>query len=325
MSIRRRVAWLAVSVTATLLAVPTLAVPALDAWGVDEPRVPAAQLRIATGSRGGVYYVYGEAIRGVVEDRVPQLRATVQVTDASVENVRLVANGGAEIGFTQADIAAQAMVDGAKLFALARLYEDYLHLVVRAESPIRSLADLRGRRVSIGAPGSGTVSTSSRLLRLAGLDPQRDIEARSLGLDDSAREMRDAGVDAFFFSGGLPVRAIGELASTLPIRLVAMGGYAADLRRLYGQYGQFYAERAVPYSAYGVDPITTIAVPNYLVVSTSMPAQTAHALTMALFTGRQTIANVHPSGQRLNVRDAINTFPVPLHAGAVRWYRANKR
>jgi TRAP transporter TAXI family solute receptor len=280
---------------------------------------------VATGSQGGVYYVYGEAIKKVVEERVPQLDASVLVTNASAENVRMIAAGEAEIGFTQADIAAEAVGSGNQVVALARLYDDYLHLVVRADSPIQSVQDLRGRRVSIGAPGSGTVGTVTRLLQVVGMNPQRDLAVHWLGLDDSAGAMRAGRIDAFFFSGGLPVRSVKELAGVLPLRLVDMGGHAAALRRQYGTYGQLYAEHAVPQSAYGLPPITTIAVPNYLVVSPGMPEATAYALTRALFTGRATLESEHPSGQRLNVRDAINTFPIPLHKGAMRWYRESKR
>jgi TRAP transporter TAXI family solute receptor len=292
----------------------------------DWPRVPAGQLRIATGSRGGVYFQYGTAIGVEVSKRLPQLHPSVLVTAASAENLQMVAEGRAEIGFTQADLAADAHSAGKPVVALARLYDDYLHLVVPASGPVQELEHLSGRRVSIGAQGSGTVFTVNRLLTLAGLNLDRSghpaLTAVRLGLDESALALREGGIDAFFFSGGLPVRAVRELAAAMPIRLVDMGRYAASLHE---SYGQFYAEHAVPTSAYDLPGVTTIGVPNYLIVATSMPEATAEGLTRTLFEARAELARAHPAAERLNMREAIHTYPLKLHPGAMRYYRQAKR
>jgi uncharacterized protein len=280
--------------------------------------VPAGQLRIATGSPGGVYYIYGRGIADAVRRRIPELKPTVLETAASRQNLRLVSTGEAEIGFAQADTAADTVAAGAKVVALARLYDDYLHLVVRKDSTISKLADLVGKRVSIGAQESGTVGTTRRLL---GVGQVTGIQEQLLGLDDSAAALEAGTIDAFFFSGGLPVGRVRELAARVPLRLVPIGQYAGDLRAKFGQY---YAEHTVPESTYGLPPVSTIGIPNYLVVSADMPEQTGYALTRLLFDEQPELAKAHPVAARLNPREAIYTHPLALHPGAERYFREIK-
>lgn len=285
-----------------------------------DDRVPAGQLRIATGSSGGVYYSYGKGIAEAVRRRIPELKPTVLETAASVQNLRMVAAGEAEIGFAQADTAAEAVAGGARVVALARVYDDYLHLVVRRDSPVTKLTDLRGKRVSIGARESGTIGTTHRLLERAGI-ADAEIEAHMLGLDASAAALLAGTIDAFFFSGGLPVGRVRELAAQLPLRLVPIGQYAGQLRARYGQY---YAEHTVPESTYGLPPVSTIGIPNYLVVSADLPEQTGYALTRTLFDEQAELEKAHPVAARLNPREAIYTHPLALHPGARRYFREIK-
>lgn len=308
---------------ATGLAVLLLCLGLVAGCAAGAPVAPAGPLRIATGSSGGVYYLYGKAISKVLARRVPQLRSSVLETNASLDNVRMVVAGTAEVAFTQADIIDLVLRTSGPgtLTTLARLYDDYLHLVVRADSPINQLTDLRGLRVSIGAAGSGTAETVKRLLSVASLDPQRDIVTEQLNLNQSADALRAGSIDAFFFSGGLPVQTVLELTVQTPIRLVSIGGYAQSMRT---QFGPYYTVHTVPTSAYHLPVATTIGVPNYLVVAGSMPEGTAYAVVRALFSDRATLEQAHPEARRLNVREAISTFPLPLHPGALRWYRENK-
>jgi uncharacterized protein len=312
---------LAVSVALLAAGASTAGCPSNDG------EIAAGPLRIATGSPGGVYFSYGQGIADAVRGRLPELTPSVLETAASAENLRLVATGGAEIGFAQADTAADAVATGSRVVALARLYDDYLHLVVRRDSAITRLTDLGGRRVSIGAPESGTIGTTRRLLRAEELDPDSPvppanaIQFHRLNLDDSAAALEAGTIDAFFFSGGLPVRRVVELAMRVELRLVPIGQYAADLR---DEYGQFYVEHTVPASTYGLPPASTIGIPNYLVVSADMPAATGYALTRTLFAEREALANVHPVAARLNSREAIFTYPLALHPGAERWFREDK-
>jgi uncharacterized protein len=318
---RHRPFVLAASALAAVVAAATaLAV----AWDGDEPRPPVT-IRIATGSPAAVYYRYGQAYAEVVNRELPGVRASVLVTAASLSNVRMVRNDEAEVAFTQADILTDS-ADAGGLLALARVYDDQLHLVVRADSPIWTLNDLRGRQVSTGAPGSGTFTTAERLLRLAGLYPAGIRESR-LGLDGSAAALRAGQIDAFFFSGGLPVAAIAELArdSRGParpmIRLVDLGGWVSQMRQAYTDV---YDERAVPATVYGTTPISTIGDPNYLVVSRRLPERIAYDLTRILIQHRAELGRAHPAAEWLDSRTAIQTVPLDLHPGAVRFYRDTK-
>jgi TRAP transporter TAXI family solute receptor len=301
-----------------LAAVVAATVALVAGWGDDEAGAPL-DIRIATGSPAAVYYRYGQAYADVINRELPGVHASVLVTSASVTNVQMVRDGQAEVAFTQADILSDAMAP-AGLAALARVYDDQLHLVVRADSPIRTVKDLEGRRVSTGAPGSGTFITAERLLRLAGLYPAGIQESR-LGLDGSVVALRGREIDAFFFSGGLPVEAIASLARDSTIRLVDLGDWVTQMRRAYTDV---YDERAVPTSVYGMAPISTIGDPNYLVVSRQLPERVAYDLTRILIQRRAELGRAHPAAEWLDPRTAIQTVPLDLHPGAVRYYRDAK-
>ncbi|WP_327009416.1 TAXI family TRAP transporter solute-binding subunit [Dactylosporangium sp. NBC_01737] len=278
-------------------------------------------LRIATGSKGAVYYTYGSAIAELAKRYLPHVTASVLPTNASKENVDSVLNGVADVGFTQADIAG----DGNKaapgqLAALARIYDDYVHLVVARDGPIKTVQDLRGRRVSVGQKGSGTAVTADHILEVAGLKDA--VIPQPFSLNESVEALRKDEIDAFFFSGGLAVSLIQELAETFAIQLIALDTLVLKLRASFGDY---YAERIVPASAYaGINPTVAIGIANYLVVRVSMPEPLAYGVTRLLFEGRDELAKAHQAAARLNIRSAISTPPLPLHPGAVRYYRAQK-
>ncbi len=298
------------------------------AAGCGAPEARPWRLVIATGNREGVYYAYGQGLAKVARERLPGARPQVISTGASVENLRLLGLGRADAAFTLADSAALAF-EGRPPFtrrepvvALARLYENYTHLVVPADSGIRRLTDLKGRTVSLGAAGSGTELIATRLLTVAGVG--RDgVRVRELPVGEAADALRSGRVDAFFFSGGLPTGAIAQLARQMPIRLIDLSGYVEPLKR---RYRAFYEERSILASAYGlVKQVGTVGVPNYLVVNASMPDERAYQLTRLLFTRRDELAAVHPEALHLNRRSAVSTYPLPLHPGAIRYYREAKR
>ncbi|WP_307800581.1 TAXI family TRAP transporter solute-binding subunit [Actinomadura nitritigenes] len=286
------------------------------------------RLVIAAGGRKAVYYAYGQGIARAAAAHLPGARPQVLATAASLENLRLVSTGRADVAFTLAD-SAELAFEGRPPFtrqepvvALARLYENYTYLVVAADSAIRRLTDLRGKRVSLGADGSGTELIATRLLTVARLDPAKDVRASRTQLVDAAAALRAGRLDAFFFSGGLPIPQIVELAKQMPIRIVGLADYAAPLRR---KYRAFYEEQSILASTYGLDaPVQTIGVPNYLVVNASMPDDRAYALTRLLFTRRDDLAAAHPAALYLDRRSAVSTYPLPLHPGAIRYYRETK-
>nr|WP_267898662.1 TAXI family TRAP transporter solute-binding subunit [Micromonospora radicis] len=299
-----------------VLLVVLLAMPGLGGCG-DSPE-EVVRIRIATGSPTAVYHAFGQSLATVLNRELPNVRAEVMVTAASAANVRLLETGEAELGFTQADVLP-ADPDPAVL-AVARVYDDLLHLVTTTESPVRTLADLGGRRVSIGAAGSGTEITVNRLLAAANLQDAKVQKAR-LGLDDSVAALRRGEIDAFFFSGGLPVRAVAQLARDTPIRIVDLGAWTEPLRR---GNPEVYVMRDIPRSVYGIDPVTTVANPNYLVVRADLPEPLVRAVTRLLMERRSELAAAHPAAGRMSPRAAIATAPLPLHPGAAAYYRASK-
>ncbi|MFC6883705.1 MULTISPECIES: TAXI family TRAP transporter solute-binding subunit [Actinomadura] len=277
----------------------------------------AAPLRLATGPAGGAYGVLGD--RFAAELRRRGLRVQVTKTAASVENLELLAAGRADLGFALADSAEDAVrVRRRPICALARMYLNYVHLVVPDGSKVRAPADLDGRAVSIGAEGSGTAVTAERVLAAAG--PVRPARTLRLGLEESIAALRDGRIEAFFWSGGVPTPAVDALGRAAPIRLVALSGLVRRMRR---SYGPMYEPVPVPAGAYGgTAPVSTIGTASYLVCRRALGAGTAFRATEVLFSSRDRLRVPDAPGARLDRRYAVGTGGVPLHAGAVRYYRS---
>jgi TRAP transporter TAXI family solute receptor len=295
----------------------------------DQPEpgsTPGGRLYIATGNTTGVYYQLGGGYADLISAHMPGWRATAEATGASADNIERVVRGDADIAFTLADTAGDAAV-GRGLFsapqpirALARIYTNYTHVIVRADRGISTIAELRARRVSTGSPNSGTENIALRILRAAGLDPDRDVHRLSLSLPETVRGMRDGTVDALFWSGGLPTAGITDLVAAVgsTVDFLPLG---AVLPVLQGEFGQVYQPAILPGDTYhtGVD-VPTIGVPNLLVVKDTMPNQLAHELTQVLFENLPEIAQVHPEGSNISRADGPLTGPVPLHPGAEEYF-----
>lgn len=289
----------------------------------------ARYLSIATGGTGGVYYPYGGGLAKILNDNLPGVRATAEVTAASVDNLKLIRDGSADIAFVLADSLADA-VAGHGAFegrpvtvrSLAVLYSNYTHLVTMASSGIRGLTDLRGKVVSTGSPGSGTEIIATRVLKAAGLDPERDVTRQGLGASESAGALNDGKIAAFFFSGGLPTAAIQDLAHTpgVAIRLIPTSDVLPALQR---DYGSLYFPLEMPPSAYrGTEaPVTVVGVANVLVVNSSMPEGLAYDITRLLIDKRSDLVAIHPEARHLAPESASSPNPAPFHPGAIRLYR----
>ncbi|MCW2902906.1 MAG: transporter solute receptor, family [Streptosporangiaceae bacterium] len=283
-------------------------------------------LPIATGGADGVYYLYGRRLAYWIDRSLPEVRTSVDSTTGSVDNLRRLSAGRDGLGFVAAD-AAGATVSGAPgrvpVRALARLYEDYIHLVVAGSSPVRSIGDLRGRRVSLGSSGSGVELVAGRVLAAAGLRPGRHLTQVPMGLEESAAGLRQGRVDAFFWSGGLPTAGMTRLARQTPIRLIPIGTLAPVIRERSGPY---YRAATIPQGTYpGVEATLTLALANYLVAPASLDEELAYRVTEILIRQRDAIAAGVPSAELLDVRDAVQTDPIPLHPGALRYYRSIKK
>lgn len=300
------------------------------ACGGDASRsLPRRSLGVAAGNPGGVYFAYGGGLARSVERHLEPMRARVLRTDGSVANLRLVAAGRADLGFAIADAAADAVAGRGRfaepldLVALARLYDNYVQVFVRARDGRKSLTALAGRRVSVGSPGSGTRLVADRILASAGLRGARAVRRLPLDLEASANALAEGRIDAFFWSGGLPTEAITRLRRRTRIALLDLTGVAAVLRR---SYGDVYSETRVPRNVYGLPrAVTSVSVPNLLVVRSDLDPEIAYRVTRLLFEHRDELEAAHPEATRLSLRAAIATFPLSLHPGAARWYRQARR
>jgi len=296
-------------------------------------RRQGARLRVsvATGPTGGVYYIYGGGIAKVISAHVPNVEATAEVTNASVHNLKLLRDGQVDLALTLATTVADA-ARGAGAFAtfgrvpvaaLAVLYTQYTHLVTLEGTGIARLADLRGRVVALGGPGSGTEDIAVRILRASGLDPARDIRAQGLGVNAAADALKDGKVDAFFWSSGLPAGALLDLASTpgRTMRLVPNDEALAVLQRAHGS--GLYHLADIPAGAYpGLDrPVATVGTTTLLVVDRGMAEPLAYDITRALFDYRHELAAIHPEAANLTMRSAATGAPIAYHEGAERAYR----
>ncbi|MEV5509379.1 TAXI family TRAP transporter solute-binding subunit [Streptomyces orinoci] len=301
----------------------------LSWWLVSRPEPPAAtgRIAIATGVRTGVYARYGALLKEDLARDLPALHVGLRPSKGSLDNLRQLASGEADFTIATADSVADYLnrgLPGARqLRACARLYDDYIQLVVRQDSPVRSVRDLKGLRVGVGAQGSGVQPISRRLLTAAGLDFDRDISPVQVGIDRSPGLLESGKIDAFFWSGGLPTGAIQTLGARLPIRLVQLDDLIGPLHRL-GRQTRFYRAATMPADAYrelgAARTVKSIAVPNLLVTMEHTDPVLTELVTRTVIQSRDRIgAQVH-AAQLVDLRTAVFTDPLPLHAGARRYY-----
>jgi len=290
------------------------------------PGEGGGQLSIATGGTGGVYYPLGEGVASVIRDNVAGYDATVQETNASVDNLQLIASGGADIAFTLGDTAADAVegrgdFEGAAVnaCALGQIYNNFTQLVASTDSGVTSIADLEGKRVSLGSPGSGTEVIALRILEAAGIDPDADIERQQLGVDETVAGLRDGTIDAGFWSGGLPTGALVDYATSGNMVLVPTGEVTDAMA---DAYGPFYVEDEIPADTYEgqTEAIPSVVVPNVLVVSADMDEGLQEQLTAAIFGNQEALAAVHPAANEIDVATADEVEFIDICPGAQAWF-----
>jgi TRAP transporter TAXI family solute receptor len=289
---------------------------------------PPTDLVIAAGEASGVYYRYGDGLARALSAELPGTTVRARVTSGSVDNVVLLARREAGLAFSLADTAAEAVAgtgpfrEPVPLRALARLYTNSVHVVVPESSPVDRVADLRGLRVSVGAAGSGTELTATRMLAVAGLGASSAVQVARAGVRESAEALAAGRLDAFFWSGGLPTEGITELVESADVRLLPTDDLLDGMRAAHGEY---VVEQTIPSSVYGTSgDVSTIGVPNLLLVRADLPDDLARALTAGLFAAQPELVEAHPEARTLDERSAITTAPVRLHPGAAAHYRAAK-
>jgi uncharacterized protein len=292
---------------------------------------PRGTLTFATGVPTGVYQQYGTLLKQRLERDVPGVTLQLQPSQGSVQNIDMLVSGKADFTIAQSDAVAAHLARGGaeagSLRAVARLYDDYMQLIVPVGSPVRHARDLEGLRVGMGEARSGVSLVAGRLLEAAGLDREEDVEAVPVGIDEMPGMLESGELDAFFWSGGLPTGAIEQLATRARIRLVPLGGLMPALRQMEPET-RHYRVAVMPGDAYpsvqqGV-PVETIAVTNLLVTTERADPAVTEALTRSLIRSRDQIGSVVHAAQKVDLRTAIYTAPLPLHTGAQRYYRAVK-
>jgi TRAP transporter solute receptor, TAXI family len=288
-----------------------------------------AFFRIGTGGTAGTYYPVGGLLANAISNP-PQLVLTAQASNGSVANINAIASGALESGFSQADVAYWAYT-GTGLFEgknkledlrlLANLYPESIHLVAAKSANIKSVADLKGKRVSLDEPGSGTLVDARIILGAWGIK-ESDIKADFLKPNQAAEKMRDGGMDAFFFVGGYPTSAITELAATGGgIDIVPLSGPQADA--LIKQYS-FFSTDEIPANTYkDVGAVKTLAVGAQWITSAKVPDNVVYEVTKNLWSDktRAALDAGHAKGKFIRKETALAGAGIPVHAGAAKFYK----
>ena len=300
----------------------------LAACGGGEAAAPGADgsLSIATGGTGGVYYPYGGAMGTLLSEQLEGITATAQETNASVDNVLLVQDGGADLAFALGDtvadaVAGQAQFEGREITicTLGKLYNNFTQPVTTSGTGIRTIADLRGKRVSVGSPGSGTEVIALRILEAAGINPETDIQRSQLGVGETAQALRDGTIDAGFWSGGLPTGALVDLASTGQMVLLPTAEYTEALA---AQFGPYYRTAEIPAGTYQgqTEAVPQVVVPNVLVVRSDMPEQLQQDITRTIFENKEQLLTVHPAAEELDPATAGDVAFIETCPGAQAYF-----
>jgi TRAP transporter TAXI family solute receptor len=286
-------------------------------------------LSIATGGTGGVYYPLGGGMANILSKYVPGLQATAEVTGGSVDNLKLIATGKPYIAFSMADAGQDAYrgedkFKGTKvpLRTLMVLYPNRMHVVTIEGIGITKMADLRGKRVSTGSPGSATEVMGFRVIEAAGLDKDRDMKRERLGVAESVNALKDRKIDAFFWVGGLPTAAVTDLANTPGIK-IRMIDHADTVAAMNKKYGPLYIEDVIPKATYrGMDADNKQAtVWNILVSHENLSNQTAYNIVKTIFDKRDDMIAVHKEAENFRLENQkASASPIPFHPGAVKYF-----
>lgn len=315
---RRRFLY-AASVGAALAAGPAAFIAA--------PTSAQTSLVILTGSTSGVYYPLGNALSSIFMKSILGTRASVQVTRGSIENLRLLESGDGELAFSLGDTVSAAWKGNAeagfraplaKLRGVAAIYRNYIQVVVSEASGVKTLADLKGKRVSVGPKLSGTELNARAIFAAAGIQYADFSRTDYLPFGQSAKLIEKGELDATLQSAGLGVDSIRLLSTAVPIRLLAI---SKDTVVRIGDPA--YVPAAIPARTYEgqSEGVETAAVVNFLVTREGLGADIVYAMTKAIFTNLDQLVQTHPAARGISVKDAATGMPLPFHPGAERYYR----
>jgi TRAP transporter TAXI family solute receptor len=286
-------------------------------------------LAIATGGTGGVYYPLGGGMAAVLSKYVAGMQATAEVTGGSVDNLKLIGSGKPYIALSMAD-AGQDAYRGENKFSgnkvplrtLMVLYPNRMHVVTVEGKGIAKMADLKGKRVSTGSPGSATEVMGFRVIEAAGLDRDKDMKRERLGVAESVNALKDGKIDAFFWVGGLPTAAVTDLANT-PGTKIKLVDHADTVGAMNKKYGQLYIEDVIPKDTYrGMDADNKNAtVWNILVSHENLSNEAAYNIVKTIFDKREDLIAVHKEAANFKLETQKQAAsPIPFHPGAVKYF-----
>lgn len=281
---------------------------------------PAGRVRLAAGDPGGLYLAFGTVLADRLHARFPDLAVEVLPTEGTVENLDLLRAGEADLGLALADVAERDRAVGAEAvvpLALARVYENYLQVLVRDADGVHRFSELQGRPVSIGPPGSGAAATSEVLVAAAGL--HQPVAMQRLRLRDGLAQLANGRIDALVWSGGVPTPAVAELDAELPLRMLDIGDLAAPMSHVAGYP---YVARSVPAGDYVPPGIRSLGVPDLLLCRHDISGELAASVVDVIATEAAQLVPPYVRGlQYLDTPSMIQTGHIPLHPDAVRTYR----
>jgi uncharacterized protein len=286
-------------------------------------------IAIGTGGTGGVYYPLGGALANVLSKTLPGYQATAEVTGGSVDNLKLIGSGQSELGFVMADAALDAFKGEDKfrggkvaLQTLMVLYPNRMHVVTIEGTGIDKMADLKGKRVSTGSPGSATEVMAFRVIEAAGLDKDKDMKRERLGAAESVNAIKDRKIDAFFWVGGLPTAAVTDLGATPGVK-IKMIDHSDVVDKMNAKYGKLYVTDTIPAKMYpGQDKDNRIAtVWNILVTGDKMSNDLAYTINKIIFDKKSDLVAVHKEAENIDYKYQVRaSSPVPWHPGALKYF-----
>jgi TRAP transporter TAXI family solute receptor len=299
---------------------------------IGAPEISQAQktvrISIATGGTGGVWYPYGGIMANVISKYLPDVEATAEVTAASVDNAKLLGADKVDLAFMFGDVGYEAYMGKGRfkekipMRCLASLYPSITHIVCLEGRGINSVRDLRGKRISTGAPGSATEVVACRVLEAYGIDPEKDVTRDRLSASESAGALKDRKIEAYFWVGGIPTSSVVDLAATPGIKIKLLG-HAGAVDKMIAKYGPIYYKNVCPAKTYPhVDyDVTTVTAGNFLTCLEKTDEKLAYSITKVLFDHKSDLEAGHKVAKQLTLESAVLGSPYPFHPGAIKFYK----
>lgn len=286
------------------------------------------KISIATGGMGGVYFPMGGGIASIISKYVPNVEAAAEVTAASVDNCKLVAGGKSDLGIVMGDVAFDAFNGNDKfkeklpLRNMAVLYPNLMHVATLEGKGIRSVAEMKGKTVSTGAPGSGTEVMALRILEASGINYEKDIKRDRLGASESAGALKDGKIDAYFWTGGVPTASVLDLAASPGVKL-SLVPHADTIGKMAEKYGPVYYASTIPLGVYsGVETdVPVAAVGNILIVNEKTDEKLVYDIMVAMFEHTPELVAIHKEAESISLKAAAIGSPIPYHKGAQKFFK----